>query len=77
MKLCNLLLVLLASILSFSAQASVDGDGYDDATIRASDIPTDAPSFAAYPTKLYVGPNAKLLIADDPEIGRASCRERV
>jgi hypothetical protein len=76
MRLRNLLLALLASILSFASRASADGDGYDDATIGPSDIPEDAPSYAAYPASPYVGPNAKLQIADDPEAWRYRTRLR-
>src|ERR1035437_7625251 len=67
MKLRNLVKVLLAIAMPLVAHASVDNDGYDEATIRASDIPSDAPLFATYPAKVFAGPNAKLKIGNDPE----------
>ena len=67
MKIRNLIAALLVIAIPLATHASVDNDGYDKATIRASDIPSDAPSFAAYPAKVYVGHNAKLKISNDPE----------
>lgn len=52
---------------SFGVHATVDSDGFDEATIRASDIPANAPKFEAYPAKVYTGPNAKLVFGGDPQ----------
>jgi hypothetical protein len=38
--------------------AGVDEDGYNEYTIRPSDIPKDAPRFEEYPAKPFCGPNA-------------------
>ena len=53
--------IFLAIILLAVPQtliAGVDGDGYNEYTIRPSDIPPDAPRFEEYPAILYNGPNA-------------------
>jgi hypothetical protein len=42
-------------------------EGWNEHTIRASDVPADAPRFEDYPARLYNGPNARPLIARDGE----------
>ena len=43
-----------------------DADGYDKHTIRASDIPADAPRPSDYPATPYTGPNAAPDVGSDP-----------
>ena len=62
--------------MPLEVHAAVDNDGYDDATIRASDIPTDAPLFSAYPAKAFAGSNAKLKVGNDLEVRRYRTRVR-
>src|SRR5947209_4517612 len=50
-----------------SAVAAPDVEGYDSATIRVADVPTNAPAFEAYPAKIYVGRNANLRLGTDPD----------
>lgn len=66
MKRRYLTIATLALAVAFGACAAVDADGFDEATIRATDIPVDAPSFAAHAVKVYAGPNAKLKLGNDP-----------
>jgi hypothetical protein len=40
------------------ASAASDDDGYNEVTIRPSDIPTDAPRFEDFPVEVYSGRNA-------------------
>ena len=40
--------------------AEENGDGYDEHTIRRSDIPADAPKFEDSPAEIYLGENARL-----------------
>jgi hypothetical protein len=42
-------------------------DGWDENTIRPSDIPADAPRFEDYPAKLYTGRNAAPDLKSDPK----------
>jgi len=62
--------------MPLEVHAAVDNDGYDDAIIRASDIPTDAPLFSPYPTKAFTGSNAKLKVGNDLEVRRYRTRVR-
>src|SRR5262245_6502286 len=48
---------LCASIVG-ATPAELDEDGYNAHTIRASDIPRDAPRFEDYPASPYSGPRA-------------------
>jgi hypothetical protein len=60
---------LLACVLFAAgsvAAAATDEDGYNEVTIRPSDIPLDAPRFESYPAKLYTGRNAKPDLSSDP-----------
>lgn len=66
----NHVFLAIAALLfaaSSGVHADVDSDGFNKATIRASDIPADAPKFESYPTKVYTGPNAKLALSGDPQ----------
>ena len=54
-------ITILVMLLLFTPQvlmADDIADGYDENTIRPSDIPADAPRFEDYPAKLYTGRNA-------------------
>lgn len=51
-------LALAFALVSLPALGAADDEGYDEYTIRPSDIPVDAPRFKDYPAKPYVGPNA-------------------
>ena len=45
--------------LAVNAEIDPGYDGYNEVTIRPSDIPRDAPRFESYPAKLYAGNNVK------------------
>jgi len=45
---------------------ATDAEGYDEHTIRPSDIPKDAPRFNDYPADPYSGPNAAPDVLRDP-----------
>lgn len=51
---------LIPLLLAFAevAGSATGGDGYNEVTIRSSDIPSDAPRFSDFPADLYTGPNA-------------------
>lgn len=53
-------------LVSLAAFGAVDNEGYDEYTIRPSDIPEDAPRFKDYPAKQYGGPNAVPDVRSDP-----------
>lgn len=76
MQLRSPIAFLFAIAMPLVMHAAVDNDGYDEATIRVSDIPTNAPKFAAYPAKVFAGPNAKLKINNDLEAQRYRTRLR-
>mgnify|MGYP003334268877 CR=1 FL=1 len=44
--------------IAFTARAAESDDGYNEVTIRPSDVPRDAPQFDAYPATIHKGPNA-------------------
>jgi hypothetical protein len=48
------------------ASAATDADGYNEVTIRPSDIPRDAPRFESYPAKRYFGKIAAPVFDGDP-----------
>lgn len=48
------------------AAAVTDDNGYNEVTIRPSDIPRDVPRFESYPAKPYTGKNAKPDLNGDP-----------
>jgi hypothetical protein len=48
------------------ALGAVDAEGYDEHTIRPSDVPKDAPRFSDYPARPYPGPNAVPDVLGDP-----------
>jgi hypothetical protein len=54
----TILLVIIVLTISQNLFVAVNEDGYNEYTIRPSDIPKDAPRFEHYPAKRYYGPNA-------------------
>ncbi len=58
----RLFATIFAVLLLFpsSLLAEENGDGYDEHTIRRSDIPADAPKFEDSPAEIYLGENARL-----------------
>ena len=58
------LLALALALVAPAAVGAVD-DGYDEHTIRPSDIPKDAPRFEDYPAQPYTGANAAPDISSD------------
>jgi len=56
------LLLLLACAFAFGATSE---DGYDEYTIRPSDIPPDAPMFEKFPARIFVGRNASPILHGD------------
>lgn len=46
--------------------AVTEADGYNEVTIRPSDIPRDAPRFETYSAKRYFGKNAAPVLDGDP-----------
>ena len=54
------------ALVAAPAFGAVDAEGYDENTIRPSDIPKDAPRFDDYPAKPYTGPNAAPDVLGDP-----------
>lgn len=64
----SLLATIFALTLAANAQANpLDDDGYDEFTIRLSDIPRDAPRFASYRVPVYAGANAAPNLTADAE----------
>jgi len=64
----RILIAALACIFSAGlVLAAVDDEGYDEYTIRPSDIPKDAPRFEAYPAKPYHGRNAAPDLRSHPD----------
>ncbi len=62
--------MILVILLLFTPQVLIAGDiedGYDENTIRPSDIPADAPRFEDYPAKLYTGRNAAPDLKSHPQ----------
>jgi hypothetical protein len=59
-------LALMLALVSPLAFGALDGDGYNEYTIRPSDIPKDAPRFTDYPAKPYAGLNAAPNVRSDP-----------
>jgi hypothetical protein len=59
-------LALAFALVSLPAFCAANDDGYDEYTIRPSDIPNDAPRFEDYPAKPYGGPNAAPDVRSDP-----------
>jgi len=51
-------LLFLVAISSQAIAATTDDDGYNEYTIRESDIPEDAPRFQDFPSKVFTGKNA-------------------
>jgi hypothetical protein len=60
LELMRQLLIAALVWLAFahSSLAAVDAEGYNEYTIRPSDVPSDAPRFEDYPAKPYRGSNA-------------------
>jgi hypothetical protein len=56
------LVTLFATLLLLPTHllAEENGDGYDEHTIRRSDIPADAPEFGSYAEEIYSGESARL-----------------
>jgi hypothetical protein len=63
-------LVMVLVFFSNAACAAVDAEGYDERTIRASDIPADAPRFEQYPAASYTGRNAAPDLRTEPRSRR-------
>src|SRR4051812_21204974 len=59
-------LALAFALVLMPAFGAADDEGYDEYTIRLSDIPKDAPRFEDYPAKPYAGPNAAPDVRSDP-----------
>jgi len=57
-------LALVFALIAAPAFAALDAEGYDENTIRPSDIPKDAPRFDDYPATPYAGPNAAPVLGD-------------
>jgi hypothetical protein len=57
----------LAFALMSTAAFAVDDEGYNEYTIRPSDIPKDAPRFEDYPAKPYHGRNAAPDVRSHPD----------
>jgi hypothetical protein len=69
-KILSLILVMLVIIVLCRPQALIADDtedGWDENTIRPSDIPADAPRFEDYPAKLYTGRNAAPDLKSHPQ----------
>jgi hypothetical protein len=64
------LLTLVFALAVLPAFGAADDEGYDQYTIRPSDIPKDAPRSRDYPAKPYVGINAA------PDVGSDSRSRR-
>ena len=62
----NTVLALALALVSLPAFGAMDDEGYDEYTIRPSDIPKDAPRLKDYPAKPYAGPNAAPDVRSDP-----------
>ena len=58
-------LVLAFALVCLPAFGAQDDEGYDEYTIRLSDVPKDAPRFEDYPAKPYAGPNAAVDVRSD------------
>jgi hypothetical protein len=65
MKSSSLVGVLFFWLVAAST-AAVDNEGYDEVTIRPSDIPADAPRFEDYTAEAYSGPNGEPDLRSDP-----------
>ncbi|MBI4807834.1 MAG: hypothetical protein HY799_02630 [Nitrosomonadales bacterium] len=65
MRIIASAIVLLVSCL-LPAFAAVDADGYNEFTIRPTDIPSDSPRFEDYPASIYAGNNAPPKFNDNP-----------
>lgn len=63
----TLAITFMIFALGINTSAIAQKDGWNEYTIRASDIPSDAPRFEDYPVKIYAGPNAAPRIAGDKE----------
>lgn len=63
----HLWLLLVVSVFSLTATAGIDHEGYNEYTIRPSDIPKDAPRFEDYPAKVYRGANATPDLRSHPD----------
>jgi hypothetical protein len=63
--LASLLFALISQISSL-AWAAQEEDGYNEVTIRPSDLPSDAPRFEKFPAKRYTGKNATVDLFSDP-----------
>lgn len=59
-------LALAFALVSLPAFGAVSDDGYDEYTIRPSDIPKDAPRLKDYPAVPYAGANAAPDVRTDP-----------
>jgi len=59
-------LALAFALVSLPAPGAASDDGYDEFTIRASDIPKDAPRLRDYPATPYTGPHAAPDVRSDP-----------
>jgi hypothetical protein len=59
-------LALAFALVALPACGAADDEGYDEYTIRPSDIPKDAPRFKDYPAQPYAGVNAAPDVRSDP-----------
>ena len=59
------ILAVVFALLPVPTFGAVDDQGYHAYTIRASDIPKDAPRLKDYPAKPYSGPNASPDVRSD------------
>jgi len=62
--ICLVSAFVLVGVMALSA---VDDEGYDEYTIRPSDIPKDAPRFEDYPAKSYRGGHVALDLRSHPD----------
>ena len=61
-RICLFLVLFAYASVAFSA---TDDDGYNEVTIRPSDIPADAPRFEDFPAEPYSGKNAAPKLKSD------------
>ena len=53
--------------ISICAHAAEGDDGYNETTIRLTDVPANAPAFTSYLSKPYTGENAQIQLGNDAE----------
>ncbi|MYN43582.1 hypothetical protein GTP23_00695 [Pseudoduganella sp. FT93W] len=65
-KLLAFIFVTVVTQNSSAARAIPEDDGYNEVTIRPSDLPPDAPRFQDFPAKRYAGKNAVADLSGSP-----------